>query len=398
MTLTAEMMEGSWVVRLQWLVLFGVAMLLLRSAPAQNLTRHMAGNPLLIVLIAYCAASALWSAFPSIVLKRIIQFVGVLLIGMAVAHYHGHRFDKLLSFTLVSFALLLGLSIVFAVAVPSIGIETAVGIEGAWRGILSQKNQLGIFSAVSIYFTVVCFIRRSIGAYFAGLLLVLALICLVMSRSSSSATVVAISLFVYFVLHKPHIRSFAPVLRLVIAVGFVVFTINLAYFFAESKFPSTSTLLAPFAAIFGKSSDLTGRSDIWELMWNTIELHPYIGLGFTSFWLGPGGPSQFISDVLRWSVPSAHNGYLEILNELGWIGMAFFVLTMAWHAANLIKLFRIKRDIAAFHAGLLLIYFVSNFSESTALRVLSFLQLLMFFSMVLTVQSLHERTAANPGQ
>jgi hypothetical protein len=38
-----------------------------------------------------------------------------------------------------------------------------------------------------------------------------------------------------------------------------------------------------------------------------------------------------------------------------------------------------------------MVFVISNFSESTALRVLTFLQVLMFFSMMLVQQSVIER-------
>ncbi len=133
---------------------------------------------------------------------------------------------------------------------------------------------------------------------------------------------------------------------------------------------------------------MTGRGDIWQIMWRTIENHPVLGVGYSSFWLGPGGPSQFISDELMWPVPSAHNGYLEVINELGWVGFGLFVGLLVHHFARLVVLFRHEREIAAFHLGLLAIFLVSNFSESTALRVLAYLQFVLLFSMIMVSASL----------
>lgn len=396
--LTAEMMEGSWVVRLQWTSLFVCAWFMMRGIPRATLLRHVKENWPLLLMLGYCTVSLLWSDFPGIVVKRFVQFLGVLSILLLVAHHHEEHFDRLMVATLWIALALCGLSIVFAVAVPRIGIETAVGIEGAWRGILGQKNQLGLFAALSFFFTVFCLSRQVVSPLFAGVVMLVCATCLAMSRSSSSATLTMLSLAIFLLLRRQFIRSYAPIIRVLLLLATVLCVVYLGFYFVNSRFPATADLLAPFAALFGKSTDLTGRGDIWAIMWRTIELHPYLGVGFSSFWLGPGGPSQFISDELMWTVPSAHNGYLEIINELGWFGFAVFVALMLHHGSRLIVLFRHERELAAFHIGLMAIYLVSNFSESTALRVLAFLQFVQFFSMIMVSTSLQRVRNSKEGR
>lgn len=381
-TANAELLEGSWIVRLQWTSLFLWAWYMMREIPIPVLVRQLKMNWALILLLAYCTASLLWSDFPGIVIKRFVQFVGVLSILVIVAHFHHQRIERLILIILVAGFVVCGLSIVFSVAVPSIGIETAVGIEGTWKGIVGQKNLLGMFSAATCYATVYCVTRRAIHPVFAGGIFLTAGVCLVMSRSSSSATLFMLATGLYLLLRKDFIRSYAPIIRFLLVLGTLACVVWLGFFFANGHFPAITDLLTPFAAIFGKSADLTGRGDIWELMWRSIEQRPLLGVGFSSFWLGPGGPSQFIVDELQWGVPSAHNGYLEVINELGWVGFLFFLLTIVHHCKYLVELFVHEREQAAFHIGLLSIYLVSNFSESTALRMLFFLQFMLYFSML----------------
>lgn len=386
--LTEEMMEGSWVVRLQWTSLFVCAWYLMKYIPLATLIRHAKQNWPLLVMLAFCTLSILWSDFPGIVVKRFVQFLGVVSILMLVAYFHEERFDKLMVATLWIGLALCSFSIVFALAVPSIGLETVSHLAGAWRGILGQKNQLGLFAAMSIYFTVFCLSRRTVSTGFAVVVMAICALCLLMSRSSSSITLIVVSLTIFLSLRRELIRSYAPIIQFLLLVGLVLCGVYVGFYFVNARFPATADLLAPFAALFGKSTDLTGRGDIWEIMWRTIEKHPYLGVGYSSFWLGPGGPSQFISDELMWPVPSAHNGYLEVINELGWLGFALFVGMLVHHLAKLIELFRCERDTAAFHMGLLAIFIVSNFSESTALRVLALLQFVLFFSMIMVAATL----------
>ena len=387
-TLATEMLEGSWIVRLQWISLFICSWIMMRNISFLTLISHVKGNWGVFIVVAYCSFSIFWSDFPEVVLKRFVQFLGVMSILLVVAHYHERRFDRLLALTLWVGLVFGILSIVFALFVPEIGVEKAWGIEGSWRGILVQKNQLGLFSALIIYFTVFCFFRRVASPMFSMLVVSVSLCCLVMSRSSSSLTLVFLSISVFLLLRVEFIRAHALIIRAFLILAFFLCVLYLGFYFFQSRFPAVDELLAPFAALFGKSTDLTGRSDIWEIMWRTIDRHPYFGVGFSSFWLGPGGPSQFIVDELMWPVPSAHNGYLEIINELGWIGLALFVVMMIYHGLCLIKLFKYERELCAFHMGLVFIYLLSNFSESTALRVLFIFQFIQFFSMVMVVATL----------
>jgi exopolysaccharide production protein ExoQ len=382
-TTNAELLEGSWIVRLQWTSLFLWAWYMMKEIPLPVLVRHLKMNWVLILLLTYCTASLFWSDFPGIVIKRFVQFVGVLSILILVAHHHERRIERLILVVLVAGFVVCGLSIFFSVAVPSIGIETAVGIEGTWKGIVGQKNLLGMFSAATCYATVYCVMRRAVPPVFAGGVFFTAGVCLVMSRSSSSATLLVLATALFLLLRKDFIRSYAPIIRFLLVLGTLICVVWLGFFFVNGYFPATTDLLTPFAAIFGKSADLTGRGDIWELMWRSIEKRPLLGVGFSSFWLGPGGPSQFIVDELQWGVPSAHNGYLEVINELGWVGFFFFILMILHHCKYLVEFFVHEREQAAFHIGFLSIYLVSNFSESTALRMLFFLQFMLYFSMLM---------------
>lgn len=237
-------------------------------------------------------------------------------------------------------------------------------------------------------------VTKSISLSIGFLTLLAAGVCLVMSRSSTSATTVIVSLTIYLFLSRDLFRTTYFLIRLSILISIISTASILVYYFVNSQMISVAVLLSPFAAIFGKSTDLTGRTDIWNLMWESISHRPYFGYGFSSFWLGPDGPSQYISVELQWPVPSAHNGYIDVINELGWIGFTLFSFVILHIIINLIELMRYNRNLAAFHAGILAMYLVNNFSESIALRVLFSLQFIMFFSMTMISVSLQSfRTA-----
>mgnify|MGYP006137444093 CR=1 FL=1 len=80
-----------------------------------------------------------------------------------------------------------------------------------------------------------------------------------------------------------------------------------------------AALLGPIGMLTGKDLTFTGRTDIWDILVEHIKLNPYLGTGYGAYWTGPvaGSLSNEFMLRLHFYPGSAHNGYLEILNDLG---------------------------------------------------------------------------------
>ena len=50
-----------------------------------------------------------------------------------------------------------------------------------------------------------------------------------------------------------------------------------------------------------------------------LHTNPLLGTGYESFWLG--SRLQFVWDATEQGILQAHNGYLEIYINLGWVGV-----------------------------------------------------------------------------
>jgi hypothetical protein len=95
--------------------------------------------------------------------------------------------------------------------------------------------------------------------------------------------------------------------------------------------------LPQVAGLFGKGTDLTGRTVIWELMGHFTKTHPAVG------W-GPGGLTgspiiwRFVLDSIQQGVrpvPHAHNMYLVLLGEVGFPGLFGYVFAVFIYIAVL---------------------------------------------------------------
>jgi exopolysaccharide production protein ExoQ len=78
--------------------------------------------------------------------------------------------------------------------------------------------------------------------------------------------------------------------------------------------------------LFGNYT-LSGRTTIWDFVNFEIARKPLFGWGYQSFWLaGLDAPS--VVDAPGWikTMPSAHNGYLDTMVDMGYVGLAFLVI------------------------------------------------------------------------
>ena len=86
--------------------------------------------------------------------------------------------------------------------------------------------------------------------------------------------------------------------------------------------------------LLGKSSDITGRLEIWSKVWDRTTEHFWFGWGWVSYW--PTWVEPFASLDMKdgLPVPSAHNAWFDVWFQLGLIGLLAFaalVFLTLWH-------------------------------------------------------------------
>ena len=91
-----------------------------------------------------------------------------------------------------------------------------------------------------------------------------------------------------------------------------------------------------------------GRMELWRDCLD-VDTNPIFGVGFESFWLGDR--LHMIKEGRPWQPNEAHNGYLEIYLNLGWVGifMLFGLIIAAFRKIRL-ELFR-NPDWGRFRIG-----------------------------------------------
>jgi O-antigen ligase len=121
---------------------------------------------------------------------------------------------------------------------------------------------------------------------------------------------------------------------------------------------------------------LTGRTYIWDFVNYEIARKPLLGWGYLSFWLvGPDSPA--IVEAPGWikTMPHAHNGYLDTILDMGYVGLVSLVVFIF---TTLYAIGRVAdRDLrrAWFLLSLALFVILTNFLESTWMRGMDMLWL-----------------------
>ena len=80
----------------------------------------------------------------------------------------------------------------------------------------------------------------------------------------------------------------------------------------------------------GRDTTLSGRTEIWAAVIPAVP-NPVVGAGFESFWIGPDVQKVYRSLEGWWDpqgINEAHDGYIEIYLNLGWIGVCLIALIL----------------------------------------------------------------------
>ncbi len=297
-----------------------------------------------------------------------------------------HPLKVLVQYVLFSLMGIFVLSCVMAVAFPSVGLDYDLG--GAWRGAVSQNNELGQVAALSILLWQIKACTETVSIKILLPSLLFSFFILVMSKSSTGMIITLLPSSLFHLMRKRHIASSYSLTRAILAIFCLLTIVVYIFYMQESRLPTWQDAAAPVAGLFGKGTDLTGRTDVWELVWLEVDKHYLLGLGYGAFWLGPDSLSQFIIDALHWIPLQAHNGYLDILNEQGLIGLILAISALLMHIRQLYVLSHLDRRQAAFWSAILLMLVITNFSESSLFRGFVFQNVFFIISLIAVSSSI----------
>ena len=227
--------------------------------------------------------------------------------------------------------------------------------EGALRGVFTHKNQFGAFMAPGGVIFFLNAVRGEKNSWVYWGLLVLNCAAMIMSRSTTAIGTFALMLvlcLIYRIFRWRYEIMVSAILALTI-IGFVALIFITGY--SDSLFSSV-----------GKDATLSGRTEIWQYVWDQIQLRPWLGYGLSAFWNGFDGPSGYVQLAMRIAVVYAHNGFLDIWLSIGLLGLSVFTIVFLGTTARSLILLRKTNSPEGFWPLLFLTYILlSNLTEGT---------------------------------
>ena len=278
----------------------------------------------LLLLLAFMFLSTFWSDITLTALKRWSRELIVPIMALVVLSEVNPRLALESIFRRTAYVLL-PFSIVLIKYFPWLGVRYGK-YSGTlmWVGVGGQKNILGRLCAIAILFLFFALYRyrrnhtlgREAKSQAWADVFILLLGVYLLNGSASSTSVVSLLLggvvfigLIFLRRLKLRVPQFA---LLALAIALMSFGVATPFLGGSNVASLTGSL--------GRDQTLTGRTEVWADILPARAQHSMLGYGLGSFW----------TDARRafYDIPTAHNGYLDVLLELGEVGLAIYAVWM----------------------------------------------------------------------
>ena len=325
-------------------------------------------NPFLLGFLVLVLLSVAWSIDSSATLNRFVSLLSIASVCCAFTVW-GWRRTRFQDVVRPVITLVLIGSIIWGLAYPQYAIEVGEGtLKNSWRGLAAQKNQFGMLASFGAVFWMHAWLAREKRWWLAVPLIGLSVYCVLLSRSSTALLSTTLSLlFMLMVLAAPaNLRRYMPYVVTAFALLVVVYALAVL-----NLIPGISVLLDPIAELSGKDMTFSNRAVIWSILKDHIALAPILGSGYGAYWTGPlpTSPSYVFLAKMYFYPSEAHNGYIEIVNDLGAVGLVCLLGYLAMWVRQSLELMKFDRSQGVLFLALFFQQAITNLSESTWLAI-----------------------------
>jgi exopolysaccharide production protein ExoQ len=349
-----------------WLgsILLAAPLILMRFRLALAIARQ--AWPVLLVM-AWATATAYWSPLPDLTLRRVIVLwlmYGAAL-GVAVSEILLWEFHRL---AMLVTGVVMAVDVLGAIGMPS----HAINSDGQLVGMHGHKNSAGqaaVLAAICWYFFAaryrwnlnrLCILAASAFFYL-----------LILATGSKTGSALAFLVMAWCTLWAVLLRKGASVSAICwTGLGFIVLMAIV------TLIVSGATAADVGMALFGDLT-FTGRWQLWEVIWDQIAQHFWLGYGFGAFWDVDGADNSFgLARSVGWLgvVGQAHNGYLDLFLQIGLVGLGLALLSLGWSIRLAHRLLRLTprhpfdTPARAFAYAMILSVALYNLLESSYFR------------------------------
>lgn len=338
------------------LIVVGIIVLFLRRRRTTELLK--ANGPVLIFYL-YCLTSTAWSPIPGPSFKRWIKCVGdLVMVLIVVTDVHPTAAMRKL-YSRVGF-ILLPLSFVL-IKYTNLGVS--YDEDGPhYTGVTTNKNLLGMMLyvvSIGVVWNVRALVvnrhapNRARRLMAQGTLLAFGVLLLQMAHSATSVFCFILGSGLLLVSGSSFIRK-RPSRLHALCLG-VLLLGGAAMLSGGGEVTSA----------MGRSSDLSGRTEIWAAAIASAD-SPLFGTGFESFW--NKNSHKVVSLLWNYSgisnLNSAHNGYLQIYLDLGWIGVGLLSIILVVGYLRAVEALRRDHELGSLFLACIITCAFYNITEA----------------------------------
>ncbi|URQ97584.1 O-antigen ligase family protein [Pseudoalteromonas sp. SCSIO 43095] len=266
--------------------------------------------PLLICLVAFI--SSFFSMYAGQSLIASSALAGTFLFAAALVVCNDE--EALVKVVVTPLLWALSVSILFAIFIPSIGIDDGSNDPahlGLWQGIFGFKNNLGRTAVFTMLFMLFSHFKGYKYKWFVWLI---PIVCLLMSKSTTPLIcffVVLSSIYILNFYKRITVAARLISIPVIISLGFIGFSI-ITFIITD---------------VFDKDLTGSGRSEMWNIVLNNID-YKLFGYGFGGVFWGENQPAEFTIGRLYYHLGHAHNGMIDALIDMGYVGLLTYPIVI----------------------------------------------------------------------
>jgi exopolysaccharide production protein ExoQ len=335
----------------------------------------LTNNRWLLVVMLYMGLSVIWSNFPDISLRRYCRSVGTLVMVMVVLTER-NPLESLTVLLKRCYFIHIPLSILAIKYFRNIGVAYGWdGTEEMWVGLAMHKNNLGQV-AMSSGLLASWLVLKNWGTWKLSSGVVLLSMTLWLLRGSknshSSTAILGFVVGVCVLLALQCIKGRVPRAKWLLGAVVVALIVCGPFVLLASEVFETSPMALVLEST-GRDATLTGRTGLWSDILTNASHSPVLGVGFGAFWVGKIGYAMY--PLVNWSTVTpewrpgqGHNGYLDVLVELGVVGLVLAIGPILIAFSDAIRQLQTDFEFARIRLTLLLSLALNNFTESSLLK------------------------------
>lgn len=350
-----QFLDGSPLDALIFAALEAAAVMVLIARHRQTAAFVRANWPLVLFFL-YCAVSVLWSDYPGVALKRWVKAAGNPLMVLLVLTDPDPTAAVKRLLARMSF-LLVPLSVLFLKYYPELsrGFDQWSG-RAFNMGVGLDKNALGVICLIAglgSSWRLLTALRqqrpRETGPLVAHGLILLTVLWLF--SMADSATSLGCFLVGGSLLVLTWRGALGPATVHGLTAGFV--TVCVFGLFVNTDVGIIQAM--------GRDTTLTARTELWQDILR-VPVDPLFGTGFESFWLGERAEAFWMK--YWWQPNQAHNGYLEVFLNSGWVGLALLGFVFVWGYKNIVGALSYDRELGSLRLAFFVAAVLYNMTEA----------------------------------